>query len=282
MKWMQSLAAVMQEGKKNRAFLVGALIIASIILIVIFADLIAPHSYSELNPTRALEGPSADYPFGTDNYGRCIFSRVLHGTRIAFRVGLIVVVIETVIGVSLGLIAGFFGKTADKIILFVTDLTWSLPPVIMAMAIVTMLGPSLNNVIIAIAVVSWAQFTRIVRVKTQSIKNMPFIEAARAFGESNLNIIVRYILPNVLSPIIVLSTLALPAAILSTTALGFLGLGAQPPDPDWGLILKDGINYMRSAPWISIFPGLAIVYTVLGFNLLGEGLRDLLDPRLKV
>ncbi len=282
MKNLASLSNLWQDGKRNRAFLVGAFIIISILLIVIFADVVAPHSYRALNPTRSLEGPSAEFPFGTDSYGRCIFSRVLHGTRIAFRVGMIVVLIETLIGVSLGLIAGYFGKLADKIILFVTDLTWSLPPIIMAMAIVTMLGPSLNNVIIAIAVVSWAQFTRIVRVKTQSIKNMPFIEAARAFGESNMSIMLRYILPNVLSPIIVLSTLALPAAILSTTALGFLGLGAQPPDPDWGLILKDGINYMRSAPWISIFPGLAIVYTVLGFNLLGEGLRDILDPRLKV
>ena len=282
MKLLANLSSIWQDGKKNRTFLVGVFIIVSIVLIVIFADVIAPHSYRALNPTRSLEGPSADFPFGTDNYGRCIFSRVLHGTRIAFRVGIIVVVIETLIGVSLGLVAGFFGKMADKVILFITDLTWSLPPIIMAMAIVTMLGPSLNNVIIAIAVVSWAQFTRIVRVKTQAIKNMPFIEAARAFGESNLSIMVRYILPNVLSPIIVLSTLALPAAILSTTALGFLGLGAQPPEPDWGLILKDGINYMRSAPWISIFPGLAIVYTVLGFNLLGEGLRDILDPRMKV
>jgi peptide/nickel transport system permease protein len=184
--------------------------------------------------------------------------------------------------VTLGLIAGFYGKILDRVILFITDLTWALPPIIMALAIVTMLGPSLNNVIIAIAVVSWAQFTRIVRVKTQAIKNMPFIEAAKAFGESNFSIMTRYILPNVLSPIIVLSTLALPAAILSTTALGFLGLGAQPPEPDWGLILKDGINYMKMAPWISIFPGLAIVYTVLGFNLLGEGLRDLIDPRMKV
>ena len=279
---LAGLNTLWQDGKKHRTFLVGAFIILSIILIVIFADVIAPHSYRALNSSRSLEGPSSEFPFGTDSYGRCIFSRVIYGARIAFRVGIIVVVIETLIGVTLGLVAGFFGKLVDKVILFITDLTWSLPPIIMAMAIVTMLGPSLNNVIIAIAVVSWAQFTRIVRVKTQAMKNMPFIEAARAFGESNFSIMVRYILPNVLSPIIVLSTLALPAAILSTTALGFLGLGAQPPDPDWGLILKDGINYMRSAPWISIFPGLAIVYTVLGFNLLGEGLRDLLDPRLKV
>jgi peptide/nickel transport system permease protein len=279
---MENLKSQWQEAKHHRTFMVGLFIIASIVFIVLFADRLAPNSYRAINLNQSLLPPSIQFPFGTDNYGRCIFSRVLYGTRIAFRVGIIVVVIETTIGVTLGLIAGFYGKILDRVILFITDLTWALPPIIMALAIVTMLGPSLNNVIIAIAVVSWAQFTRIVRVKTQAIKNMPFIEAAKAFGESNFSIMTRYILPNVLSPIIVLSTLALPAAILSTTALGFLGLGAQPPEPDWGLILKDGINYMKMAPWISIFPGLAIVYTVLGFNLLGEGLRDLIDPRMKV
>ncbi len=282
MTWFMGLSSVLKDGLKNKSFLVGALIIISILFIVLFADVIAPHSYRSIHTEDALTSPNSEYPFGTDNFGRCIFSRVMFGARIAFKVGLVVVLIETLIGVTLGLIAGFYGNRLDKVILFITDMTWSLPPIVMALAIVTILGPSLNNVIVAIAVVSWAQFTRIVRVKTQSIKNMPFIESAKAFGESNASIIWRYILPNVLSPIIVLSTLALPAAILATTALGFLGLGAQPPLPDWGLILRDGINYTRSAPWISIFPGLAIVYTVLGFNLLGEGLRDLLDPRLKV
>jgi peptide/nickel transport system permease protein len=145
-----------------------------------------------------------------------------------------------------------------------------------------MLGPSLNNVVISIAVVSWAQFTRIVRAKTQSLKNMPFVEAARAFGENDFNIILRYILPNVMPSIIVITTLALPSAILLTSSLGFLGLGAQPPLPDWGVILSNGIPFIRKAPWIAIFPGLAIAYTVLGFNLIGEGLRDILDPKLKI
>jgi len=161
-------------------------------------------------------------------------------------------------------------------------MTWALPPQVLALAIVTALGPSLNNVVIAIAVVSWAQFARIIRSKTQALKNTPYVEAARALSESDLSIMLRYILPNTMGAVIVLTTLALPSAILSTTALSFLGLGAQPPQPDWGVILKDGISYMARAPWISIFPGLAIVWTVLGFNLLGEGLRDVLDPRLKV
>jgi ABC-type dipeptide/oligopeptide/nickel transport system permease subunit len=273
---------ILKEGLKNRVFMVGLVIFLSVFFMALFASIIAPHSFDEINISKALAAPQPQYPFGTDQYGRCIFSRIIYGSRIAFQVGLIVVIIESVIGITMGLLAGYYGGWLDRVVMFITDLTWALPPLIMALAIVTMLGPSLNNVVISIAVVSWAQFARIVRAKTQAIKNMPFVEAARAFGEGDFNIIIRYILPNVLSPIIVLSTLALPQAILSTTSLGFLGLGAQPPSPDWGLILSEGINYIRQAPWISVFPGLAIVYTVLGFNLLGEGLRDLLDPRLKV
>lgn len=265
----------------NKMFIAGATIFVFVLMLTVFAKYIAPHHFSEANINDALLAPSAQYPFGTDQYGRCIFSRVIYGSQIALKVGMLVVTVETLIGVSLGLIAGYYGSWADKAILFITDLTWSMPPLIIALAIVTMLGPSLNNVVIAIAVVSWAQFTRVVRTKTQSIKNLPYVEAAKVFGESDFNIMLRYILPNVASSIIVLGSLALPSAILSTTSLGFLGLGAQPPAADWGLILSDGTNYIKSAPWISIFPGLAIMLTVLGFNLLGEGLRDFLDPRLK-
>lgn len=277
-----NLKLLIKEGIKNKIFMAGLIIFLSILLIAVFAGVIAPYPYDEIHAKSALLSPGSKYLFGTDQYGRDIFSRVVYGSKIALRVGLIVVVIETIIGVILGLISGFYGGFWDKVIMFVTDLTWAMPPVILALAIVTMLGPSLNNVIISIAVVSWAQFTKIVRAKTQSIKSAPFIEAAKAMGENDVNIISRYILPNVLSPIIVLSTLALPTAILSTTSLGFLGLGAQPPSPDWGVMLKDGIGYIKQAPWICIFPGIAIAYTVLGFNLLGEGIRDLLDPRLKI
>jgi len=273
---------IIKEIIRNKTLVIGFIIFTSIVIVAVFAGKIAPFYYDEMNISDALTAPGDKYMFGTDQYGRDIFSRIIYGTRITLKVGIIVVSIECFIGVILGLIAGYFGGNTDKIVSFITDMTWSMPPIIMALAIVTMLGPSLNNVIIAIAVVSWAQFTRIVRVKTQSIKNLHFIEAARAYGENNFNIMLRYILPNVASSIIVLATLALPTAILSTTSLGFLGMGAQPPQPDWGLILKEGIGYIGKAPWISIFPGLAIVYTVLGFNLLGEGLRDLLDPRLKM
>ncbi len=271
-----------KDGLKNKTFCVGFFIFFSVLFIAVFADIIAPYTYDEMEIINKLTNPNQQHLFGTDRYGRDIFSRVVYGSRIALRVGLIVVLIESFIGISLGLLAGYYGGITNRIILFITDLTWSMPPIILALAIITMLGPSLNNVVISIAVVSWAQFTRIVRAKTQSLKNMPFIEAARAFGENDFNIILRYILPNVMPSIIVITTLALPSAILLTSSLGFLGLGAQPPLPDWGVILSNGIPFIRKAPWITIFPGLAIAYTVLGFNLIGEGLRDILDPKLKI
>ena len=271
-----------KDGLKNKTFCIGFFIFISVLFIAIFADIIAPYSYDEMEIINKLTSPNQQHLFGTDRYGRDVFSRTVFGSRIALKVGLIVVIIESIIGISLGLLAGYYGGVTNKIILFVTDLTWSMPPIILALAIITMLGPSLNNVVISIAIVSWAQFTRIVRAKTQSLKNMPFVEAARAFGENDFNIILRYILPNVMPSIIVITTLALPSAILLTSSLGFLGLGAQPPLPDWGVILSNGIPFIRKAPWITIFPGLAIAYTVLGFNLIGEGLRDILDPKLKI
>lgn len=267
---------------KNKMFLIGFLLFASVVILAVFAPQIAPHTYDGQNMAMKLAGPCKEYPLGTDQYGRCIFSRVIFGSRIALSVGLIAVVIETLIGVTLGILAGYYGKAVDKVILFITDTTWSIPPIILAMAIVLMLGPSAQNVAISVAVVSWAQFTKIVRSKVQSLKNLSYIEAARIYGESDLNIILRYILPNLTSTIIILATLALPSAILSTTSMGFLGLGAQQPQPDWGMILSEGIKYIGKAPWISIVPGAAIVWTVLGFNLAGEGIKELLDPRLKI
>ena len=263
-------------------FLIGLILFGVVLLVAIFAPLIAPHTYDEMNNAGKLIGPCSEYPLGTDQYGRCIFSRVIYGSRIALSVGLVAVVIETVIGVTLGMLAGYYGKKIDKIITFVTDSAWAIPPIILAMAIVLLLGSSAMNVAIAVAVVSWAQFTKIVRAKVQSLKELSYIEAARIYGESDFNIIIRYILPNLTSTIIILATLALPTAILSTTSMGFLGLGAQQPQPDWGMILQDGIQYLGQAPWISMVPGLAIVWTVLGFNLVGEGVKDMLDPRLKV
>lgn len=267
---------------RNPMVVIGFVLFFSMVLVAIFADQIAPHSYETYDLADKLMAPCAEFPLGTDQYGRCIFSRIIYGSRIGLGVGLVAVAIETVIGVALGILAGYFGKVLDKIIMFVTDMVWSIPPIVLAMAIVLVLGSSAMNVAIAVALVTWAQFTKIVRAKVQSIRELPYIDAARVYGESNLQIILRYILPNLLSTIIILASLALPSAILSTTSMGFLGLGAQQPQPDWGMILSDGIQYIQRAPWISIYPGVAIVWTVLGFNLTGEGFKALLDPRLKV
>ena len=256
--------------------------LAAVILTAVFAPQIAPHDYADMDLTMKLSGPCADYPLGTDQYGRCVFSRIVYGSRIALRVGLIAVVIETVIGVTLGILAGYYGKTLDRVIMFLTDMIWSIPPIILAMAIVLLLGPSAEHVAVAIALVTWAQFTKIVRAKVQSIKTLSYIEAARIYGESDLQIILRYILPNLTSTIVILASLALPSAILSTTSMGFLSLGAQEPLPDWGMILSGGIQFIKKAYWISFWPGVAIVWTVLGFNLTAEGVKDLLDPRMKV
>ncbi len=267
---------------QNKAAFSGLVIILIITLIAIFAPWIAPHHYAEVNLNRRLEPPSLEYPFGTDFLGRCIFSRVIYGAQIALSVGVLVVVIEAGIGVTLGLLAGYYGGIVDRLITTLTDTIWALPPLVLALGVVTILGPGLINVVVAVAIVSWAPFTRITRAKVQSLRSREFIEAAVAIGESDFSIILRYIIPNIVPSIIVLATLTLPSAILSTTALSFLGLGAQPPTPDWGAILSEGRDYLRIAPWISTFPGLAIMITVLGFNLLGDGLRDILDPRLKI
>lgn len=270
------------EACRNRTFLAGFLILASVVVAALFAERIALRPYDEINVREKLQPPSASHFFGTDHLGRDLFSRVIHGSRITLKIGVIAVTIQVLLGVTLGLLAGFYGGWRDKVILFFTDATWALPPTILAIAICAVLGPGLTNVIIAVALVSWARFTRVIRAKTQSIKNLPFIESARAFGENDAALLFRYIFPNVVPVTIVLATLSLPATIITTTALGFLGLGAQPPSPDWGVILSDGMTYMTRAPWLSVFPGLAIIYVVLGFNLIGEGLRDLLDPRLKI
>ena len=263
-------------------FFIGFFMLAIVILAAIFAPLIAPHGFADVDVARKLMPPGAEFPLGTDNYGRCVFCRIVYGSRIALKVGIIAVVIETIIGVTLGIIAGYFGRRLDSVIMFVTDMVWSIPPIILAMAIVLLIGPSAENVAIAIALVTWAQFTKIVRAKVMSIKNLSYIEAARVYGESDLQIILRYILPNLTSTIVILASLALPAAILSTTSMSFLSLGAQEPLPDWGMILSGGIQFIRKASWISIWPGVAIIWTVLGFNLTAEGIKEMLDPRLKV
>lgn len=273
----------LKEAFRNKTFLIGFIMVMLIFAIAIFAGVIAPHPYEEVDYEEILKAPGEDgFILGTDHLGRCLFSRIVYGSRIALKVTIVAVSIQAFIGVFVGIMAGFWGGKIDRFLCFITDLTWSMPPLIMALAIITILGPGLRNVVIAMAMVSWAQIARVVRAKTLGIKNLPFVEAGISIGESKTSLMFSYIFPNVVPSIIVLMTSSIPGTIMSTTALGFLGLGTQPPLPDWGVLISESVTYMNSAPWLSIFPGLALVYTVLAFTLLGEGLRDILDPRMKV
>ena len=267
--------------RRNVNFVVGFLMILSLIFVAIFAQQIAPYDYDEPHKQAKLQAPNSTYLFGTDDFGRDMFSKVIYGTRITLWVALLGTSIQLFLGVVIGLLCGYFGGWVDKVLLFITDVTWCVPGTILALAVVTVLGKGLTNSIIAISLVGWAGYARTVRAKTMSLRTMAFVETGRAFGESSLSLMFRYILPNIVPSLIVLISNNLPGTIMATTTLSFLGLGSQPPSPDWGLAISQGMNYVHRAQWLSIFPGLALVYTVLGFNILGEGMRDLLDPRLK-
>ena len=266
---------------KNRNFMVGFIMVASVILVALFADVIAPYPFDMAHPQDILKAPCGQYLFGTDNMGRDLFSRIIYGIRIALQVALVGAGLQLVVGTVVGLICGYFGGWMDKALMFIADLTYAIPGMVMALAVVTVLGSSLMNAIIAIAVVNWAAYARVVRAKAMSIKNQAFIETGIAFGESAAAIMFRYILPNIVPVLIVTVSMQLPGTIMSTTTLSFLGVGSQPPSPDWGLLVSESINFISRGPWMCIFPGLALVYTVVGFNILGEGLRDLLDPKMK-
>ena len=270
-----------QDCLRNRNFMIGLIMILSVCLIAIFANEISPYSYTKQAVGGRMVHPSAKFLFGTDELGRDVFSRTVFGTRVALWVAFLGAIIQLVLGVTIGMICGFFGKWIDRSFSFLTDLTWCIPGTILALAVVTILGKGLTNTVIAISLVSWASYARPVRAKTMSLKTMAFIETGRTFGESSMSLMFRYIFPNVVPSLIVMVSMNLPGTIMSTTTLSFLGLGSQAPSPDWGLALSKGMQYISRAPWLSVFPGLALVYTTFGFNLLGEGLRDILDPHMK-
>lgn len=259
----------------------GLAIILFFVLASLLAPVLRPYDASTDRDLRArLSPPSAEHIFGTDELGRDMFTRVWHGGRISLRVGLAAVSVAVVIGTLLGLAAGYFGGWIDTFIVWFLDILLAFPGILLAIAIVATLGPSLTNALIAISITQIPIYTRIVRSVVLTLRESEYVQAARGLGANGGRIVFRHILPNALSPLIVQLTLSIGVAILDVAALGFLGLGAQPPAPEWGLMIRDGFSQFLRAPWMSIFPGIAIFLSVVGFNLLGDAVRDVLDPRL--
>ena len=269
--------------RKNKMAMVGLGVILLLILLAIFANFIADYDTVVIMPdyAHALEGPSAKHWFGTDNMGRDIFARIVHGTRVSLKVGLISVAVSLTIGGILGAVAGYYGGKLDNVIMRFMDILLAVPSILLAITIVAALGTSIFNMMLAIGISGVPGYARIVRAAVLSVKDQEYVEAARAIGAKNGTIIFREIIPNCMAPIIVQVTLSVASAILSTASLSFIGLGVQPPAPEWGAMLSEGRNYMRDAIHLTLFPGLAIIITVLALNLFGDGLRDALDPRLK-
>lgn len=262
-----------------RKGVIGFGVVASVVVIAIFAPEIAPHDPVEQSLMLRLEEPSQAHPFGTDQYGRDILSRIIYGFRISLMIGVVSVAIGVVIGVAMGVVAGYYGGKVDEVLGRVIDIMLAFPLLLLALFIVAVLGQSLMNVMIAVGIATSPRFARLARGDTFSVKENMYVTAATSIGRSNLKIMFEHILPNILAPILVMASLNMGRAIIISAALSFLGLGVQPPTPTLGGILSDGRDFMGLAPWVSIFPGLAITITVLGFNLLGDALRDALDPK---
>ena len=266
--------------RRSRGAVVGGGIVCAFILTAILAPWIAPHDPVRNDLANALVPPGTNgYLLGTDNLGRDLLSRIIFGTRISLSVGLVVQGVAVVLGTATGLLAGYYGGPVDDVVSGITNIMFAFPRFLFALAIMAVLGASLFNVFLALGVVSWPTLCRLVRAETLALKAKDFVEAARAGGAGDRRILVRHILPNCLGPIVVVATLGVAGAILSEASLSFLGLGAQPPMPSWGSMLSRGRAYMWSASWLTVFPGLAIFLAVLGLNLLGDGIRDALDPR---
>ena len=265
------------RGRVN--LVVGGLIVLGFVIMAVFAPWLAPfHPVNDANLMNSEIPPSPEFLMGTDMQGRDVLSRIIHGSRISLAVGLICQLLNTTIGVCLGLTAGFFGKWWDDLVMGLTNVMLSIPSLVFALAVMALLGPGLVNVFIALGLTNWSFSCRVTRSQAMSARNLDYVKAARALGYSRRRLMFGQILPNIVGPILVIATLGVADAILMEAALSFLGLGTQPPTPSWGGMLSTAREQLFTAPWISIFPGLAIFITVLGLNLFGDGLRDILDP----
>jgi peptide/nickel transport system permease protein len=266
---------------RNPSAVAGFVIIATMVLVAFTAPYIAPYDPIKISLRERLSSPSIVHIFGTDEMGRDILSRVMHGARISLRIGVLVIAIAGGLGAVIGAVAGYLGKHADNIIMRVMDVILSFPPLVLAMALAAALGPNLNNAILAVAFVMIPKFARMVRGEALAVKEKQFIAAARASGAGSMWIIFHHIIPNCFSSVIILSTLLLGETILIAASLSFIGLGAQPPTPEWGAMISVGRKFLMDQWWYPTFPGLFILVTVIGFNILGDALRDILDPRIR-
>jgi peptide/nickel transport system permease protein len=282
---MMRLGGVIQEVARRlmrrRTAVAGLVIVTFFLLVGLLAPLIAPHDPLEVNPAKRLSPPTRDHPWGQDELGRDILSRIIHGARISLIIGLVSVGVGFVIGVPWGIVSGYKGGLLDLLTQRVIDALLSFPTILLAILVVTVIGPGLWNTMLAVGLASVPNYTRVVRGLVLSLREEDYVIAARAVGASDVRVLFRHIMPNALAPVVVLSTLYIATAILAAAGLGFLGLGAQPPTPEWGAMLSRGRAFLRVAPHVAAFPGLAIFLSVLGYNLLGDGLRDALDPRLR-
>ena len=280
MKKLNNKRNILKEAGNNRMAAIGGAIVILLVLIAILASLLSPHDPLEQKLENRLLNPCFEYPFGTDDLGRCIFSRLIFGTRYSLAIGVVVVGITASVGTTLGIVSGYSRGIIDETLMRIVDIVLAFPGIILALVIAGILGPSFLNVVIAISLTHWPAYTRLVRGITLSLREKEFIEGARALRASNIYIMRRHILPNCINPIIVLATLDIAHAIIFATGLSFLGLGIQPPTPEWGSMLKAGIPYFRISPHLTFFPGTAIMVTVMAFNFLGDGLRDIIDPKI--
>jgi ABC-type dipeptide/oligopeptide/nickel transport system permease subunit len=263
----------------NRMGIAGFFIIVSLILVATFASLLAPYSYKKQNLVNMNQPPSFEHLMGTDEFGRDVLSRVIHGSRVSVYVGVVSVGISVLIGVFIGAFAGYYGGWIDSLLSSIADLTWSLPEILVALLLVAILGGGVECVILAIAITYWAQYARLIRGQILMLKNELYVEATRSLGGNDFTILFKHLFPNAVPPVVVAATLGIGQAIVLEATLGFLGLGAQPPMPSWGSMMSSGTAYLFVSPWVIIFPGLAMMITVLGFNLFGDALVDMLDIR---
>lgn len=270
-----------QKAVHNKSIVIGLIMVLIVILIAVFAPALTPFDLDEMDMGNALQVPGADHKFGTDQYGRDLMTRIFYGTRISLVVGFVSVFFSMMIGVFVGLLAGYYGGWVDNLIGRIIDVFLSFPVLLLSIALVAVMGGGGTvSVIASLCLVSWTQYARVVRSSVLVIREEEYVLAAKTFGASDMRIIFKYIIPNALAPIIVVATLGIGTAIVSEATLSFMGLGVQPPTPSWGYALSFGLRYMRTAPHMATIPGLAIMFTVLGFNLLGNGIRDVTDPRM--